>query len=719
MNYSYNAVKFTDLKSFNKNKLKKNVKAYYEEENIIVFKDRKDITHNKTKVSHAYPMWDIDKGVPIDKAIMRASDMSEALNYCARENIKVAKQHDKTGVLIVHLPKHTDFNDFHNKAVGSGVFHSVQQDILVKVQQCGIDYSYSEQWQLPALRVQEAWDLIAQSPPAQKNIICVMDWGCDTDHPDLAGQTIDNLNLVTGGSNVLPLDPTIDKHGTSCTGQIVALNNGLDTTGVSPYYTQVSFVYIFSSAPGYTSQPASRFVDGIQHAIDQPECVAVSCSFGGGSYIQSWQDAVTDALLYGRGGNKATNTLGLGTLVLAAAGNGPCNGGCAAPPNRNILPGSYDGVMSITAVAYNGGDYKRANWPDWGYKLFAAAPGQQTPGTDIHGVNGYTTYNTTLFGGTSSATPITAGVVALVAASNPGLSGNGIKEAIQLTCNKIGPYNYDAIPGEPGKALETGWGMVDAYAAVVYATSGEIDPGPGVTPNLRVVLTGPSRATTGTDYTLTYSLFTNVALSVATTVDVTIFYSTSPLFDASIFVLDTFTVTIPADSFRYQSTYTFTVPFLVTGNYYFGLNATSIPGETYTLDNTAYQSVLVLRPPSPPTGLNLGIDIASIFINPETGYPVISYQFQNVGADTINNLRYRKGFVGRATFEYEVVKPILSEEYLIFDTLWEDVPPMADWDSVLYRIEILTVNNETVDDSSGDNIAEAKIDPGLPVPTYL
>jgi hypothetical protein len=238
------------------------------------------------------------------------------------------------------------------------------------------------------------------------------------------------------------------------------------------------------------------------------------------------------------------------------------------------------------------------------------------------------------------------------------------------------------IAGEPGKALETGWGMVDAYAAVVYATSGEIDPGPGVTPNLRVVLTGPSRATTGTDYTLTYSLFTNIALSTATTVDVTIFYSTSPIFDFSIFVLDTFTVTIPADSFRYQSTYTFTVPFLVTGNYYFGLNATSIPGETYTLDNTAYQSVLVLRPPAPPAGLNLAVEIASIFINPETGYPVIRYQFQNVGADTINNFRYRKGFIGRATFEYEIVKSILSEEYLIFETLWKMT---ADFQYRFYR----------------------------------
>ena len=36
----------------------------------------------------------------------------------------------------------------------------MQQDNIVEIHPFAIDYSYSEQWQLPALRCQEAWDLI-------------------------------------------------------------------------------------------------------------------------------------------------------------------------------------------------------------------------------------------------------------------------------------------------------------------------------------------------------------------------------------------------------------------------------------------------------------------------------------------------------------------------------------------------------------------------------
>lgn len=729
MRYNYNAVKFKDKRSYQKNKLKDNVKAYYDDFSVIVFKDRKSVTPNKTKVSHTYPMGELQYGVPVDKAVMRTFSMEDALDYCSRENIYVYTKYENTGVLTVALPEYVSFNDFHNKAIASKIFYSVQQDRIIQVEAHGLDYTYSEQWQLPALRCQEAWDLIAAAPPALDNVVCVMDWGCDTTHPDLAGKLVNPLNLVVttqAANNVYPYNSAPggvgDNHGTPCTGQIVAIDNGINTTGVSPYYTKVSFVYIFSNFFGAS---ALNFVDGIQHAISQPDCVAVSCSFGfttSASVLAACQDAVTDALLYGRGGNASTNTLGLGTLVLASAGNGPCPPQCAAPINRNNNPASLDGVLSIAAVQQSGPDYIKTIWSDWGNKLFCAAPGRSTPGTDILGgdgstFGGYTVNDTTLFGGTSSACPITAGVVALVAASNPTLSANGIKEAIRLTCSKVGGYDYNAIPGEPGKSLELGWGMVDAYAAVLYATSGQIDPGPGVTPDLRVVVSAQGVVNTGDNLTLSYTLSTNIALPVAETLTVTIFYSTDAAFDPGDVVLTSFSVTIPANNYIYQGQYTFAFPnTLTTGTYFVGVNATSIAGETYLLNNTAFQSVLVLAPPAPPVGLNLAVEITEIPFDSTQGGPLIRYRFQNVGADDITSFRYRKGFVGRATFEYEIIKTLKSEEYLIFETLWLDSPDTPDWPSVPYRIEILSVNGGLPDDVGGDNISEGYIDPGIPEP---
>ena len=260
--------------------------------------------------------------------------------------------------------------------------------------------------------------------------------------------------------------------------------------------------------------------------------------------------------------------------------------------------------------------------------------------------------------------------------------------------------------------------MVDAYAAVLYATSGQVDPGPGITPNLRVVISGPSVVSAGDQYTISYSLLTNITLAAAETMTVTVFYSTDPLYDASDVVIDSFTATIPAGSYKYQAQYTFTVP-NISGSYYIGLNATSVSGETYTLDNTSFQSVLILAPPSPPVGLNLGVEITQIPYDATKGAPLVRYQFHNVGADDITSFRYRKGFVGRDMFEYEIVKTIKSEEYLIFETLWKDMPPQVDWPTVPYRIEILSVNGGLPDDVGGDNISEGYIDPGLPTPNYL
>jgi hypothetical protein len=95
----------------------------------------------------------------------------------------------------------------------------------------------------------------------------------------------------------------------------------------------------------------------------------------------------------------------------------------------------------------------------------------------------------------------------------------------------------------------------------------------------------------------------------------------------------------------------------------------------------------------------------------------VEYRFENIGAETVYNFRYRKGFVGRDNFEYEKNQVIKSEEYLTIQTLWKDVPPQSEWPDILYRIEILNVNGGIPDDVGGDNISEATIDPGPPSPT--
>ena len=71
--------------------------------------------------------------------------------------------------------------------------------------------------------------------------------------------------------------------------------------------------------------------------------------------------------------------------------------------------------------------------------------------------------NTNVFGGTSSATPLTAGIAALVLAANSSLSRDDVRNILQSTAEKIGPAgSYDAN----GHSDRFGFGQVDAAAAV-------------------------------------------------------------------------------------------------------------------------------------------------------------------------------------------------------------------------------------------------------------
>jgi subtilisin family serine protease len=64
--------------------------------------------------------------------------------------------------------------------------------------------------------------------------------------------------------------------------------------------------------------------------------------------------------------------------------------------------------------------------------------------------------------GTSAATPIAAGVAALVKAANPNLTPSQIRTILQQTAQDIGKSGYDAL---------FNFGLVDATAAVAVAAS--------------------------------------------------------------------------------------------------------------------------------------------------------------------------------------------------------------------------------------------------------
>jgi hypothetical protein len=715
-----NAVKFKDVKSFNKNKTKANVKRYIEHKRVIVFEDSVKITPDRAKVSHVFKVDDIDR-IPSNEAIICLQDYKKGLEEIKKQGLKIKTIHSKLGMVVIDLPEHTPYNEVHKLIGKSRSIKTVEQDYFVAHKLDAVDFVYNDIWQLPALRAQEAWALI---PPGTDNYVAVFDIACQTTHPDLVGQLFDNYNHWTNTPNVEPTFPTDSaiSHGTPCSGIICANpTNGIDTIGLAGPRTKVTFQGIGSPAGGgsfFTSNAVQ--VAAVEYVMANPLCAAISMSYGCGfcscttiSPTDIRQTAFERARIYGRGGDFSTNTPGLGILSFASSGND-------GTLNCGTLPANYPIVVSVGATNIDG---TRASFSNYGPKIDFAAPGVRVPCTDITGSGGYNlTLNGTLYpnsdtctpNGTSFSCPLAAGVAGAIAAANPGLTADQILDIMKLTCNQVGPYNYNYDISTPGKSLELGYGQVDLYAAVSLATSGTVPPGPIVLPDLRVVINSPTIIDQGADMTINYTLSLNIVAQTDITFDVKIFYSLDGTYDPTDPEIITKPETIVQGTFFTQGSYTFTVPNTLSGDVWFGVfaDSTNVIDPEPELNNVGIRKTFV-QGTVVPVGLNLAVEIDSLTIDSVTGIANVRYRFTNTGAVTVTNFKIRKGFDGLENYEYLLYRTIESEDRLEFDIPWTNIPGPNDLFTTLYRIEILEVNG-VADDISADNVAVALPDIALP-----
>src|SRR5690606_29565954 len=105
------------------------------------------------------------------------------------------------------------------------------------------------------------------------------------------------------------------------------------------------------------------------------------------------------------------------------------------------------------------------NWwgPNFGPQNDVSAPGVGLYTTDVPGSGGYTSGDYMhQFNGTSGATPIVSGIAGLILSVNPNLTASQVVQILKSSANDIHILGFDDA---------TGWGRVNAYAAVVAAGS--------------------------------------------------------------------------------------------------------------------------------------------------------------------------------------------------------------------------------------------------------
>lgn len=293
--------------------------------------------------------------------------------------------------------------------------------------------------------------------------ILVVDDSVQLSHPDLAA----NANLSLGwdyrSNDNDPSPAAGDNHGTAVSGIVAARgNNALGVTGVA-FEATLSGVRFVGSA-----LPFSTFAQAIAHSNSVVDVSNNSWGFTSpGVQLPTIVQAALSSATAGRNG--------LGKITLFAAGNGGQFDDVNLTPLGNSIYTIAIGALNDQGV--------RASYSTPGSAVVVSAPSgrdatrpQGSTTTDVTGTGGYNPLvfsgdladqdYTQFFNGTSSATPVVSGVVALMLQANPNLGWRDVQEILIRTARQTPDSGWVVNSAGFHFNYWVGAGMVDAAAAV-------------------------------------------------------------------------------------------------------------------------------------------------------------------------------------------------------------------------------------------------------------
>jgi len=314
--------------------------------------------------------------------------------------------------------------------------------------------------------------------------VAVVDDGLEIGHEDLTANIATNLsyNYVTLGN-----DPTnapsdlASGHGTSVAGIVASLDlNGVGGRGVAPRANMVGYNLLQNSTATNEADAMTRGSPNVHISSNSwgpPDNAELNVS------SISWRSAIDTGLASGRNG--------LGTIYTWAGGNGGNGNGVPVDNSNYDGQANYRGVIAVAAVNDQG---KQSSYSEPGANIWVSAPGGEY--CDTHAITttdrsgtagdnlnnnagtGYMDYTNTSYtkcmNGTSAATPIVAGVVALMLEANPNLGWRDVRLILAESARKNDPSDagWGMTGGTPIYNFnhKYGFGVVDAGAAVALAS---------------------------------------------------------------------------------------------------------------------------------------------------------------------------------------------------------------------------------------------------------
>lgn len=329
----------------------------------------------------------------------------------------------------------------------------------------------SKQWHLRTVGASRAW---AHTRGRRDVIVAVLDDGIDVEHPELRTNVLRNPDPdeprdLCGRDFYLPEDDADhfnprpkrfrapfaemsgnDIHGTPCAG--VAVGRGPHAFGLAPNCRLLP-VKVFH-ADDLASE--SQVADAIRYAATFAD--VISCSWGGAK-SPDIAFALQDARRLGRKGR--------GAVVVCATGNDERRqvDYPASDPNAIAVGASTD--ADELAPYSNTGPQVCVIAPSNGGSRGIFTTDVSTPGRGFNPGNAAVGDTAGLFcddfGGTSSATPLVAGLCALMLSLKPEMGPDDVRAILIASAKKIGPATAYKSNGHSNKY---GYGRIDAAKAM-------------------------------------------------------------------------------------------------------------------------------------------------------------------------------------------------------------------------------------------------------------
>ncbi|MFG1463867.1 S8 family serine peptidase [Xanthobacter sp. DSM 24535] len=311
-------------------------------------------------------------------------------------------------------------------------------------------------------------------------IVGVLDDGFQATHPDLAPNYLADKSY---NYRTVPPGPSFGEHGTATMGLILAAENGVGGVGVAFDAKGIGYAAA-DLTTSFMRASARMLLDGVDVSSNSWGSPGSPLSFTVADRA-AFEATLVNLVQLGRDG--------LGTVALFAGGNEREN-----HYDTNFFPSSSSPYAITVAGANVDGTVSSYSTPGASILFAAPASGQARIGgakdvpsivtTDLTGSAGFNKtpngdYTDTLgtagsrgFNGTSAATPIAAGVVALMLEANPELGYRDVQEILAYSARtpaSVATWTANAATDWNGGghlySNDLGFGELDALAAVRLA----------------------------------------------------------------------------------------------------------------------------------------------------------------------------------------------------------------------------------------------------------